>query len=64
MDSVIIVGSGPSAVHFALSLLRKNYRVTMLDVGYPKPPVVNPVDGFVALKENLADPAGYFLGER
>lgn len=64
MDSVIIVGSGPSAVHFALSLLRKNYRVTMLDVGYPKPPAVNPADSFAALKENLADPAGYFLGER
>ena len=64
MDSVLIVGSGPSAVHFALSLLRKKYRVTMLDVGYSKPPAVNPSDSFTALKENLADPVDYFLGER
>ncbi|MBI3661799.1 MAG: hypothetical protein HY234_01935 [Acidobacteria bacterium] len=64
MDSVVIVGSGPSAVHFALSVLQKGYRVTMLDVGYSKPPAVNPGDNFVALKENLADPVRYFLGER
>lgn len=64
MDSVVIVGSGPSAVHFALSVLRKGYRVNMLDVGYPRPPAVNPDDNFTALKENLADPVRYFLGER
>jgi len=35
----------------------------MLDVGLPKPPAVNPADSFRALKENLDDPAAYFLGD-
>lgn len=60
---ITVVGSGPSGVHFALTLLRKGYRVTMLDVGYRRPPVVNPEDSFVALKKNLADPVAFFLGE-
>jgi len=63
MDRVVIVGSGPSGAHFALSVLQKGYDVTLLDVGYAKPPAVNPEDNFIALKRNLADPVGYFLGE-
>lgn len=63
MDRVVIVGSGPSGVHFALSLLRKGYPVTMIDVGYGKPQPVNPEDTFHALKENLPDPVAYLLGE-
>ncbi len=59
---VVVVGSGPSAVHFALTVLRKGYGVLMLDVGYEKPAAVNPEDSFAALKQNLSDPAGYFLG--
>lgn len=58
----MIVGSGPSGVHFALSLLQKNHRVTMIDVGYEKPEPVNSEDTFQNLKENLVDPAAYFLG--
>lgn len=63
MDPVVIVGSGPSGVHFALTLLRKNYTVTMIDVGYSKPLAIRPEDSFDALKKNLEDPAAYFLGE-
>ena len=33
MDRIVIVGSGASGVHFALSVLQKGYDVVMLDVG-------------------------------
>lgn len=62
-ERIVIVGSGASGVHFALSLLRKNYEVVMLDVGFPKNPPLNPRDTFNGLKQNLPDPARYFLGE-
>ena len=64
MSEVTIVGSGASAVHFALSVLQKGYAVTMLDVGYDKPETVNPKDTLNGLKENLADPVEYFLGKK
>lgn len=60
---ITVVGSGPSAVHFALSALRKGHEVTMLDVGHEKPPPVNPADNLVGLKSSLADPVPFFLGE-
>src|SRR5262249_58191349 len=44
MGKVVIIGSGASGVHFALSLLGKGYEVIMLDVGRAKPPAVNPED--------------------
>jgi choline dehydrogenase-like flavoprotein len=59
---VVVVGSGPSGVHFAQSALRKGCQVTMLDVGFARSEPVHPSDSFMALKRNLADPAGYFLG--
>jgi choline dehydrogenase-like flavoprotein len=63
MDKVVIVGSGASGVHFALSVLRKGYEVLMLDIGYQGREPVNTTDNFVDLKANLKDPAAYFLGE-
>jgi len=63
MDRIVIVGSGASGVHFALSVLQKGYDVVMLDVGRVKPPVLNPRDTFVELKHSLEDPVRYFLGE-
>lgn len=63
MDNVVIVGSGASGVHFALSLLKKGYEVVMLDVGGSGPEPVNKQDSFAELKANLRDPAAYFLGE-
>ena len=64
MDRIVIVGSGASGVHFALSVLKKGYRVLMLDVGYQRPGAVNPDDDFRALRSNLSDPAAYFLGPK
>ncbi len=63
MDPVVVVGSGPSGVHFALTLLRKGHAVIMLDVGYGSPAPVNPTDTLRQLKTNLDDPVRYFLGE-
>ena len=62
MDKILIIGSGASGVHFALSVLQKGYEVMMLDVGYEAPKVVNPEDSFIDLKNHLSDPLNYFLG--
>ena len=60
---ITVVGSGPSAVHFVLTVLRKGYSVTMLDVGFEKPAAVNPGDSLLKLKSSLPDPTSFFLGE-
>ncbi len=57
-----VVGSGPSALHFAQSALDAGHRVTMLDVGHAPPEVVAPELSFAGLKRELEDPAEYFLG--
>jgi choline dehydrogenase-like flavoprotein len=49
-------------VHFALSLLKKGRRVTMLDVGRSGADPVSPTSSLTALKETLPDPSEYFLG--
>jgi choline dehydrogenase-like flavoprotein len=59
---ILVVGSGASGVHFALTALRKNHRVVMLDVGRARPDHVLPREDFLGLKSRLPDPAGYFLG--
>ena len=64
MKKLIVVGSGPSAVQFTLSVLQKGHEVLMLDVGTPSPPTVNPDDGLEDLKQTLADPVDYFLGRQ
>ncbi|HEX6309660.1 MAG TPA: GMC oxidoreductase [Longimicrobiales bacterium] len=64
MSRVVVVGSGASGVHFALSLLRKGLDVTMIDVGRGGTHDIAPHANFTALKRELDDPAGYFLGER
>jgi choline dehydrogenase-like flavoprotein len=61
---VTVVGSGPSGVHFALTLLRKGFEVTMVDVGHRRPDPVAPDERFEGLKTRLDDPVSYFLGER
>jgi choline dehydrogenase-like flavoprotein len=63
MKRVVVIGSGASGVHFALTLLRKGYAVTMFDVGNGRPKVELRQAGFNALKSELDDPARYFLGE-
>lgn len=59
---ILVVGSGPSGVHFALTALRKNHQVVMLDVGNTRPATALPDEDFVGLKHRLEDPAAYFLG--
>jgi choline dehydrogenase-like flavoprotein len=60
---VLVVGSGPSGVHFALTALRKGHDVVMLDVGKKRPDTVLPDESFLGLKRHLSDPAAYFLGD-
>jgi choline dehydrogenase-like flavoprotein len=64
MDRVVVVGSGASGAHFALTALQKGRRVLMLDVGHTGREPVNPNDSLNHLKRNLPDPAAYFLGNR
>jgi hypothetical protein len=61
---VVVVGSGASGVHFAQTALDRGWRVTMVDVGRAGRPHERPDSDFAALKEDLPDPAAYFLGER
>jgi len=62
MKAVTVVGSGPSGVHYALTLLMKGRRVRMIDVGFDKPAAVRATDTLPQLKASLADPVQYFLG--
>jgi choline dehydrogenase-like flavoprotein len=61
---VVVVGSGASGVHFALTLLRKGLSVTMLDVGRQGEALPEPQATLSQLKRRLDDPARYFLGSR
>jgi choline dehydrogenase-like flavoprotein len=61
--TLVVVGSGASACHFALTALERGAAVTMLDVGLRGAPPVRPEDSFERLKETLPDPTTYFLGE-
>ncbi|MBI5433558.1 MAG: hypothetical protein HZA52_12075 [Planctomycetes bacterium] len=63
-SDVTIVGSGASAVHFVQTALDRGLRVTMVDVGRPRPAPVRPDDSFAKLKAKLDDPWRYFLGSR
>lgn len=62
MSTVLIVGSGATGVHFAMTALECGHQVIMLDVGHERPPAVAPEADFDTLKDHLEDPAGYFLG--
>ncbi len=59
----MVVGSGASGVHFALTALERGHEVTLLDFGNdrPVPPLASAT--FDQLKTDLPDPASYFLGE-
>lgn len=60
---VIVVGSGPSGVHFAQTALAMGREVLMLDVGHERPMPAAPGAAFDDLKRRLDDPAGYLLGD-
>lgn len=61
---LVVVGSGPSALHFAQGALERGRTVTMLDVGFERRPPVRPEASFEDLKRELDDPVEYFLGQR
>jgi len=63
MAKCTVVGSGPSGVHFALTALHNGHTVEMIDVGKEAPDAVNSEDTYLELKQNLDDPAAYFLGD-
>jgi len=63
MTDVLIVGSGPSGVHLARTLVDLGRSVTLLDVGHERPALALPDADFDALKRRLDDPVGYFLGQ-
>ena len=60
---LLVIGSGPTGVHFTLSALKRNHHVMMIDVGMQRPPIELPDETFTGLKRHLPDPARYFLGE-
>jgi choline dehydrogenase-like flavoprotein len=60
----VVVGSGPSGVNAALTLLRRGKAVELWDVGMDEPALPCPQAGFHELKGRLADPQAYFLGRR
>ena len=62
MTQIVVIGSGPSGVHLAKTLLDLGWAVTVLDVGHEQPPPVLPKADFEGLKRELRDPVSYFLG--
>ena len=58
----LVIGSGPSGVHFARQALANGWAVSMVDVGFPRSAPVAPEATFDELKTTLDDPIDYFLG--
>ena len=53
MSRIIVVGSGPSGVHFAETVLGQGHEVLMLDVGHQRPAPVLPDAVSARAVENL-----------
>lgn len=64
MSRVTVVGSGPSGVHFAKTLLEKGIGVTMIDAGRPAPEAGFPDADLDGWKAAVNDPVATLLGER
>ena len=64
MSRIVVIGSGPSGVHFAQTILEQGREVLMLDVGHQRPAPVLPDASFDDLKRRLDHPAAWLLGER
>jgi choline dehydrogenase-like flavoprotein len=64
MANVVVVGSGATGVHFALSALQRGHDVTMLDVGHTRTRSAQRAEAFNELKRESEDPVRYFLGEQ
>lgn len=60
----LVVGSGASGVHYALTVLERGEEVTLLDVGYERPTAPFPDATYEELKQQLKDPLTDILGPR
>jgi len=60
---LVVIGSGPSGIHFACTALERGHQVTLIDVGRSGAPIPKPEAGFLDLKQQHNDPVAYFLGE-
>ena len=59
---IVVVGSGVSGAHAALTLLERGHGVELWDVGRQESPFPERGATFHELKRQLADPVAYFLG--
>jgi choline dehydrogenase-like flavoprotein len=62
VNRIVVVGSGVSGAHAALTLLERGHEVELWDVGRNEPAFPEPGASFDELKSHLADPIAYFLG--
>jgi choline dehydrogenase-like flavoprotein len=62
MMKIVVVGSGVSGAHAALTLLERGHDVELWDVGREESPFPEKNATFHDLKSRLADPVTYFLG--
>ena len=62
MTRILVVGSGASGVHFAITALERGFEVALIDTGYQRPVAPEPTASFDGLKTTLPDPVEYFLG--
>jgi choline dehydrogenase-like flavoprotein len=62
MTRLLVVGSGASGVHLALTALERGFEVTLVDAGFPRASRPEPDASIDQLKDRLPDPVGYFLG--
>jgi len=60
---VVVIGSGPSGLHFAATALQRGQAVMLVDIGNSGPAVPAPQSRYADLKRDLPDPVGYFLGK-
>ena len=63
MAKILVVGSGPSAVHFTKRALQNGHAVEIVDVGLDSEQEDKTTLNFNELKSELRDPASYFLGD-
>lgn len=59
---IVVVGSGPSGVHFAQTVLEAGQEVVLVDVGRKGPAAELADRSLNGLKNDLPDPVRYFLG--
>jgi len=62
VNRIVVVGSGVSGAHAALTLLERGHDVELWDVGREEKAFPEPGATFHELKDRLADPVAYFLG--